>query len=96
MKIFSMCLALVFLSSCAALHEMQLRSEERHRELYCSYDGAYTLGVNQAISGQSMDPTIARLCSEEVKADVQRGYREGFMSERSNRPTVFNFGNNKK
>lgn len=49
----------------------------------CHYDGAYQAGVNDAQDGKSMKvDNIAYQCPENTKAEVRKGYREGYTSSK--------------
>jgi hypothetical protein len=78
--------------SCAQLEEMHRRDMEYQRESfrnkYCSYEGAYSLGVNDAKAGRDMGTDVSERCLDGAKGEAQRGYREGYTSERQNRPTI--------
>jgi len=44
----------------------------------CHYDGAYKAGMNDARSGEQMRMGFSHPCRAEVRAEVERGYREGY------------------
>lgn len=51
------------------------------RKQHCHYDGAYSLGMNEARSGQAMDSQqFIGQCPVEIEAEVMDGYREGYNS----------------
>ena len=70
-------LALLFIvSSCAGMKEDYLAR-------ICHYDGAFEEGLNDAKSEERMaGEDLALQCSEDKRADVRKGYREGYLSFR--------------
>src|SRR5689334_471103 len=70
MKLIAIYLALLF-SGCASM-------QQYIHDNYCNYEGAYTVGMNDANSGAEMNAMPAAHCPEATKAEVRRGYREGY------------------
>ena len=85
-KSFSFLVLLSSFLSCATLNEWSRLEAAK----YCSYDGAYALGMNEARSEKPMRVGIAEYCDEAVKQEVQRGYREGYTAGGQNRPIKIN------
>lgn len=75
LKLLLVMLTLVFVS-CASLSDM---FKGDFRKKYCSYEGAYALGVNDARAGDDMRPDVAKKCPGELKQEVRKAYREGYM-----------------
>lgn len=44
----------------------------------CHYDGAYKAGMNDARNGEEMRMNFSHPCRAETRAEVERGYREGY------------------
>ena len=74
---------LVFCFSCASLRES-------FQANYCNYEGAYSAGTNDANGGHPMSGAPAIGCPEESRAEVRRGYREGYSNAQKNRPVQLN------
>lgn len=61
------------------------------RKQHCHYDGAYSLGMNEARLGKHMDSQqFIGQCPVEIEAEVMDGYREGYNSGLSARPLQSN------
>ena len=75
------------MSSCALFEQMRQEQIAAYRYNYCTYDGAYALGVNDANTETSMRPKPAELCDQKVKSEVRKGYREGYSTALKSRPT---------
>lgn len=45
----------------------------------CTYDGAYSVGVNDAQAGREMNAAAAAYWCEDNKEAAMKGYREGYM-----------------
>ena len=74
MKVLISIVILVLLNGCA---QMQKDWEDSN----CNYDGSFAAGVNDSKNGADMDPArIVSQCPSPTRADVQKGYRAGFMS----------------
>ncbi len=74
-------LLIFFLFSCTQM-------KENYRARVCHYDGAFEEGNNDAQAGHKMrGEYVADKCPDRVKADVRRGYREGYTTARTNSNT---------
>jgi hypothetical protein len=74
-------LLFVLLSLLVSCTQMQ----ENYRARVCHYDGAFEEGTNDAQAGHVMrGESIAQNCPDKVKADVRKGYREGYTTARAN------------
>lgn len=61
--------------------------KENYRERVCNYDGAYEEGTNDAQNGEEMRGSyVANQCHDKVKADVRKGYRDGYTNSKASRP----------
>jgi hypothetical protein len=48
------------------------------RQAHCNYDGAFKAGMNDARAGNEMRMTFAEPCPAQVRAEAERGYRDGY------------------
>lgn len=71
MRFLLLGLVLASMSACAGMMASW-------RAANCHYDGAYTAGMNDAREGKPMQPQFASSCEAPKRAEVARGYREGF------------------
>ncbi|MAZ44879.1 MAG: hypothetical protein CMF48_06865 [Legionellales bacterium] len=78
----------LFLSGCSGLSHLQERMDESYRYRVCSYDKAYALGNNDAAAHYPMRPLVAEKCPDAVQADVQQGYRDGYVEAQRNHPVT--------
>ena len=83
-----LCLTLLF--SCTQM-------QENYRQRVCHYDGAFEEGTNDAQTGDQMrGEYVAAQCPDQVKADVRKGYRDGYVQSKASRPTSIVINNNSK
>lgn len=78
-------LLLLVLASCQSLQE----ADQRYMETLCTYDGAYSKGVEDAQKGENSQATSAlSYCPSETKAEALRGYNDGYaaITEPDNSP----------
>lgn len=62
--------------------------QEKNPQRICHYDGAFEEGAEDARSGERMrGESVAEVCSETVKAEVRKGYRDGYTTAKASRPT---------
>jgi hypothetical protein len=62
----------------------------------CHYDGAFEEGTNDAQNGYQMrGEKHAQECPDRVKADVRKGYREGYTTAKTNSPNAAMIKNSK-
>ncbi len=53
----------------------------------CNFDQAYARGMNDGSRGRQMfSEWVGKSCAPETQADVQTGYREGYIAGRDSRP----------
>jgi hypothetical protein len=64
------------------------RRREEYRENYCSYNGAYVLGVNDGKERVDMRLNMAKSCDLADRAESERGYREGYAVGLKSAPPV--------
>lgn len=75
MKVVALVSGMVLaLGGCAAM-------QQQYAETYCHYDGAYKAGMNDYNEGKQMNPQFSQPCSPQVRADAERGYREGYTAQ---------------
>ena len=70
--------ACFLLIGCAELHQYMVDN-------YCNYEGAYTLGSNDASADRPMSIHQTSSCPEESKSKAQQGYREGYAMAQKNK-----------
>jgi hypothetical protein len=71
-------LFLALLSACLLVNSGCAAMMASWREHNCNYDGAYKTGMNAARKGEQMKTNFADPCEASTRAEVERGYREGF------------------
>lgn len=96
-RVITAALTLTLLFGCQSMSEWMQEVEEKrqadYRLHYCHYDGAYSMGVNDARDQRSMNPSVADLCDPDVRSDVLKGYREGYQEALKNMPTQITIQN---
>lgn len=69
-------LFLTLLTSCAGMHEAWVNQN-------CNFDSAYEKGNNDREDGAKMDSSIYSSCPDTNRAQIIKGYREGYEQARS-------------
>lgn len=81
MKIITLITAMAFLSGCQAIME----EHRRQMVTMCTYDGAFSEGVQDAESGEgSQASQKLSSCTPNIKSQALRGYNDGYASVRAN------------
>lgn len=85
---------LFLLSSCTALNKMAAEQDAQAKasfvQSYCSAEGGYALGMNDAKDNRKMRPTPAALCNPGIRAKMARNYQRGYSAGMADRPAKIN------
>jgi hypothetical protein len=87
LRLTTFVMSLLLLSGCATFEAMKAEADARYQARVCSYEGAFTLGTNDAQADRPMRSDVAARCHDlAVRPEVSRGYREGYTQARTHQP----------